>query len=110
MVGVLISVVYEPGDIILALPSMAVCAAVFWRRRVWLVGIAVLALVVPFAHLYSVDQVLKDIVGQRVALAVDGVAIVLAWLCLVATALRSPPGITDDNRISVEDEQSTERP
>ena len=75
---------------------MLVCAAVWWRHRSWLVGVAVLALTVPYLHLYALNQALMNIAGDRFASTVDGVAVLLAWLCLAVAALRSTPARTPD--------------
>nr|BFE50048.1 hypothetical protein GCM10017745_34750 [Saccharothrix mutabilis subsp. capreolus] len=70
------------------MPAMAAAAVVWWRRRRemrWL-GVAVVALVVPFAHLYFVDTVIREFGGVRASVTVDGVAVVLAWVALVVFA------------------------
>lgn len=110
MVGVVIAVVHEPGDVLLAVPALAVCAAVSWRRRDWLVGTAVLAITVPFAHLYSIDQVLIHLGGQRISSTLDGAAIILGWLFLIAASLRSRAQIEPSNRIDVVEAVSPGRP
>ncbi len=87
-VAVVVAVVHQPGDVLIAVPAMAAAAAVWWRRRQelrWL-GLAVAALLVPFAHLYFVDTVIREFVGVRSSVTVDGVAIVLAWVALVVFA------------------------
>ncbi|CAL9416534.1 hypothetical protein SUDANB95_01758 [Actinosynnema sp. ALI-1.44] len=86
--AVVVAVVHQPGDVLIAVPAMAAAAVVWWRRRRevrWL-GVAVVALVVPFAHLYFVDTVIREFGGVRAGVTVDGVAVVLAWVALVVFA------------------------
>jgi hypothetical protein len=99
MVGVIMALVHEPGDVLIAFPAMVLCVAVFRRHRDWLVGVALLGLMVPFVHLYFVDQVLSEVLGQRLATTVDGAAILCAWLSLCAAALRKPPVVAEDPRV-----------
>lgn len=93
--AVVVAVVHQPGDVLLAVPAMAFAAVVWWQRRRdhgWtLVGLAVAALAVPFAHLHAVDVVVRATLGDRAAVTVDGVAVVVAWLLLVAFAVRMAP-------------------
>ncbi|MEJ2854273.1 MULTISPECIES: glycosyltransferase 87 family protein [unclassified Saccharothrix] len=87
-VAVVVAVVHQPGDVIIAVPAMAAAAVVWWRRRHelrWL-GVAVVALLVPFAHLYFVDMVIRELGGVRASVTVDGVAVVVAWVALVGFA------------------------
>ncbi|XVV01117.1 hypothetical protein ACQPW3_27335 [Actinosynnema sp. CA-248983] len=89
-VAIVVAVVHQPGDVLIAVPAMAAAAAVWWRRRQelrWL-GFSVAALLVPFAHLYFVDTVIRELVGVRASVTVDGVAIVVAWVVLVLFARR----------------------
>jgi hypothetical protein len=54
--------------------------------------VAVLALAVPFAHLYIVDSTVTALFGTRAAVTLDGVAVVVAWVLLVVfSARRSSP-------------------
>ncbi|NUT91285.1 MAG: DUF2029 domain-containing protein [Saccharothrix sp.] len=88
-VAVVVAVVHQPGDVVIAVPALVAAAVVWWRRRHelrWL-GVAVLALVVPFAHLYFVDTVIRELGGVRASVTVDGVAVVVAWVVLVGFAL-----------------------
>jgi hypothetical protein len=90
--GVVAAVVHQPGDVLIALPAMVVAAAVWWRRRHesgWaLLAAAVIALSVPYAHLFVIDTAIRSVLGGRVAGTVDGVAVVLCWLLLVVLAVR----------------------
>lgn len=88
--AVVVAVVHQPGDVLIAVPAVVVAAALWWRRRGerdwrW-VGFAVLALAVPFAHLYLVDSAIRALFGGRAGVTVDGVAVVVAWALLVAFA------------------------
>ncbi|WP_409461653.1 glycosyltransferase 87 family protein [Amycolatopsis sp. GA6-003] len=82
--AVVVCVVHQPGDVLIAVPAMVAVAA---RRRphrdAALLG--VLALAVPFAHLHFVDSAVAAALGARAAVTLDGVAVVAAW-CLVAFA------------------------
>jgi hypothetical protein len=74
--AVVVCVVHQPGDVLIAVPAMAAVAALCRSEPG---GLAVLALAVPFAHLYTVDSALVSVFGDRAAVTVDGVAVVLAW-------------------------------
>ncbi|MFD1152286.1 glycosyltransferase 87 family protein [Saccharothrix hoggarensis] len=88
--AVVVAVVHQPGDVLIAVPSMAAVAVLWWRRRDRL-GWPLLLLLVPFAHLHFVNLAIRDVAGTRVDVTVDGVAVVAAWLLLVAfTAARRP--------------------
>ncbi|GAB2864792.1 glycosyltransferase family 87 protein [Lentzea nigeriaca] len=91
-VGAVVAMVHQPGDVLIAVPAMTAVAVVCWRcrkERDWLLtGFAVLALLVPFAHLYFVNSTIVGAFGQRVDVTVDGVAIVVAWVLLVLVAAR----------------------
>ncbi|KJK52329.1 hypothetical protein UK23_04180 [Lentzea aerocolonigenes] len=89
-VGAVVALVHQPGDVLIAVPAMAAVAVVCWRRRQdWqLLGAALLALVVPFVHLYFVNSAIVGLFGSRTDVTVDGVAIVVAWVLLVVTAAR----------------------
>ncbi|WP_244885565.1 glycosyltransferase 87 family protein [Amycolatopsis vancoresmycina] len=87
--AVVVCVVHQPGDVLIAVPAMAAVAALWWRRRAgpwW--GAGALALAVPFAHLYTVDTAITAALGARTAVTVDGVAVVLAWGLAVFAAAR----------------------
>ncbi|GHG12370.1 hypothetical protein GCM10017567_32260 [Amycolatopsis bullii] len=89
VLAVVVCVVHQPGDVLIAVPAMAVVAALWWRRRGepgWgAAGTAVLALAVPFAHLYTVDKLF----GPRTSVTVDGAAVVVAWVLAVVAARRA---------------------
>jgi hypothetical protein len=85
---VVVAMVHQPGDVLIAVPAMAALGIVCWRRRKerdWrLAGLATAALIVPFAHLYFLH--IAGVFGQRVDVTVDGVAVVVAWVLLVVAA------------------------
>ena len=85
--AVVVCVVHQPGDVLMAVPAMAAVAALWWRDR-GPGGLAVLALAVPFAHLYTVDSLVVATLGARAAVTVDGVAVVVAWGLVVSAAVR----------------------
>ncbi|MET9626280.1 glycosyltransferase 87 family protein [Lentzea sp. NPDC006480] len=89
-VGAVVALVHQPGDVLIAVPAMAAVAVVCWRRRKdWqLTGAALLALAVPFVHLYFVNSAIVGLFGSRTDVTVDGVAIVVAWVLLVVVAAR----------------------
>lgn len=91
-VGLVVAMVHQPGDALIAVPAMALAAVVCWQRRherSWrTVGFAVLALSIPFAHLDFVDTVIVAVLGHRAGVTVDGVALVAAWVLLVVFAVR----------------------
>jgi hypothetical protein len=89
-VGAVVALVHQPGDVLIAVPAMAAVAVVCWRRQKdWqLTGAALLALAVPFVHLYFVNSAVVGLFGSRVDVTVDGVAIVVAWVLLVVVAAR----------------------
>ncbi|GAB2777564.1 glycosyltransferase 87 family protein [Amycolatopsis magusensis] len=90
--AVVVCVVHQPGDILIAVPALALTAVVWWRRRRepgWgLLGVAVVASIVPFAHLHVFDVALVAVFGERAAVTVDGLAVVCAWLALAVFGLR----------------------
>ncbi|OLZ54771.1 hypothetical protein BS329_09360 [Amycolatopsis coloradensis] len=90
--AVVVCVVHQPGDVLITVPALAAVAALWWRNRSepgWgAVGFAVLALAVPFAHLYIVDSTVVSVLGTRAAVTVDGVAVVAAWCLLAVAAVR----------------------
>ncbi|WP_244210992.1 glycosyltransferase 87 family protein [Amycolatopsis kentuckyensis] len=89
VLAVVVCVVHQPGDVLIAVPAMAVVAALWWRHRGepgWgAAGTAVLALAVPFAHLYTVDRLF----GPRTSVTVDGAAVVVAWVLAVVAARKA---------------------
>ncbi|MGW4115948.1 glycosyltransferase 87 family protein [Actinosynnema sp. NPDC004786] len=89
-VAVVVAVVHQPGDVLIAVPSLVAVAALWWRcrgRGGWgLMGPALLLLAVPFAHLHFVGQAVRAVAGARVDVTVDGVAVVAAWALLVCFA------------------------
>lgn len=90
--GIVVALVHQPGDVLIAVPAMTALAVVCWRRRDethwrW-AGIATVLLAVPFAHLYFVDTAVKSLLGARASVTLDGVAVVAAWLVLVTFAVR----------------------
>jgi hypothetical protein len=89
-VAVVVAVVHQPGDVLLAVPAMALAAYLWWydRRGLWPVGLALAALAVPFAHLHVVDVVVRSAFGERGSVTIDGVAVVVAWFALVCFAMR----------------------
>ncbi|WP_158892224.1 glycosyltransferase family 87 protein [Amycolatopsis anabasis] len=90
--AVFTAIVHQPGDVLYAFPATVVAAAVWWRRRRdpgWTAfGLAVLALLVPYLHLYAADDAIRSVLGDRAAVTVDGVAVVLCWGLLAAFAVR----------------------
>jgi len=88
--AVVVAVVHQPGDVLIAVPAMALAAYTWWgsRRALWPVGLAVVALAVPFAHLHLVDVAVRSVLGERGSVTLDGVAVVVAWLALVFFAVR----------------------
>jgi hypothetical protein len=88
--AVVVAVVHQPGDVLIAVPAMTLAAYTWWsnRRELWPVGLAVAALAVPFAHLHVVDVAVRSALGERGSVTLDGVAVVVAWLALVFFAVR----------------------
>ncbi|WP_447007505.1 glycosyltransferase 87 family protein [Saccharothrix isguenensis] len=88
--AVVVAVVHQPGDVLIAVPSMVAVGVVWWRRpreRDWrLMWWSVVLLLVPFAHLHFVSSAIRDSLGARVDVTVDGVAVVAAWLLAVGFA------------------------
>ncbi|CCH33204.1 glycosyltransferase 87 family protein [Actinosynnema sp. NPDC047251] len=89
--AVVVAVVHQPGDVLIAVPALALVAVLWWRDRAPLLGVAVVALLVPFAHLHFVDTAVRSLMGERAAVTLDGVAIVVAWVALIAFARRRAP-------------------
>ncbi len=94
--AVVVCVVHQPGDVLIAVPAMAALAAVWWRHRRehgwWVAGIALTATAFPFLHLYAVDTAIVSAFGARVGVTVDGLALVVAWVLLVVFAARRRGG------------------
>jgi hypothetical protein len=88
--AVVVAVVHQPGDVLIAVPAMTLAAYTWWgdRRALWPVGVAVAAVAVPFAHLHVVDVGVRSVLGERGSVTLDGVAVVVAWLALVFFAVR----------------------
>lgn len=90
--GIVVALVHQPGDVLIAVPAVVALAVVAWRRRGdshwrW-AGVAALLVMVPFAHLYFVDTAVKGLLGARASVTLDGVALVAAWLVLAVFAVR----------------------
>ncbi|MEV0675598.1 glycosyltransferase 87 family protein [Actinosynnema sp. NPDC050436] len=86
--AVVVAVVHQPGDVLIAVPALALVAVRWWRDRDPLLGVAVAALLVPFAHLHFVDGGVRSLLGERAAVTLDGVAVVVAWVALAVCARR----------------------
>ncbi|OKI15526.1 hypothetical protein A6A25_13585 [Saccharothrix sp. CB00851] len=81
--AVVAAMVHQPGDVLIAVPSLVAVGVVWWQRRCerdWRLGLSVLLLLVPFAHLHFVSQAIRAVAGARVDVTVDGVAVVAAWV------------------------------
>ncbi|MBB5957082.1 hypothetical protein FHS29_003675 [Saccharothrix tamanrassetensis] len=87
-VAVVVAVVHQPGDVLIAVPALVVVAALWWRNRLPCLGVAVVALVFPFAHLHFVDTAIRGLMGPLASVTVDGIAVVVAWTALVMFARR----------------------
>ncbi|SEQ80401.1 Protein of unknown function [Lentzea xinjiangensis] len=90
--GIVVALVHQPGDVLIAVPALVALAVLCWRRRAeahwrW-AGCAVLLLAVPFAHLHFVDTAVRSLFGARASVTLDGLAVVAAWLVLVVFAVR----------------------
>jgi len=94
--AVVVCVVHQPGDVLIAVPAMAALAAVWWRRRRepgwWVAGLALTATAFPFLHLHAVDTAIVSAFGPRVGVTADGLAVVAAWVLLVVFAARRRGG------------------
>ncbi|WP_240157690.1 glycosyltransferase family 87 protein [Pseudonocardia broussonetiae] len=91
-VGVVVALVHQPGDVLIALPAAVGAAGWWWVRRhehgaARLVPVALLLMAVPHLHLYAVDVPVRAALGDRFAVTVDGVALVACWAVLVALAV-----------------------
>ncbi len=87
--AVVTAIVHQPGDVLIAVPSLVAVGVVWWRRgceRDWRLGLSVVLLLVPFAHLHFVSQAVRAVSGTRTDVTVDGVAVVAAWALAVAFA------------------------
>ncbi|WP_313887906.1 glycosyltransferase 87 family protein [Lentzea alba] len=90
--GIVVALVHQPGDVLIAVPALTALAVKTYRRRNekhwrW-AGAATLLLLVPFAHLYFVDTAVKTLLSARAAVTLDGVAVVAAWLVLAVFAAK----------------------
>lgn len=90
--GIVVALVHQPGDVLIAVPALVMLVAQCRRRRLeglwrWAAGAALL-LVVPFAHLYFVDTAVRNLFGARASVTLDGLAVVTAWAVLVFFAVR----------------------
>ncbi|MFC6091807.1 glycosyltransferase 87 family protein [Saccharothrix lopnurensis] len=94
--AVAVAVVHQPGDVLIAVPALVAVAVVWWprrRERAWRpVGLVLLLVAVPFAHLHFVGLAVRDVLGARADVTLDGVAVVLAWALLVAFASKARCG------------------
>ncbi|PSL56155.1 uncharacterized protein DUF2029 [Saccharothrix carnea] len=81
--AVVAAMVHQPGDVLIAVPSLVAVGVVWWQRRCerdWRLGLAALLLLIPFAHLHFISQAVRAVSGARVDVTVDGVAVVVAWV------------------------------
>ncbi|MER5265941.1 glycosyltransferase 87 family protein [Actinosynnema sp. NPDC002837] len=81
--AVVAAMVHQPGDVLIAVPSLVAVGVVLWRGRCerdWRLGLSVVLLLVPFAHLHFVSLAIRAVTGARVDVTVDGVAVVVAWV------------------------------
>ncbi|SDP40966.1 glycosyltransferase family 87 protein [Lentzea jiangxiensis] len=90
--GIVVALVHQPGDVLIAVPAMTAMAVLCWRHRRdghwrW-AAVATLLAVVPFAHLYFLDTVVRSLLGARASVTLDGAALVAAWVVLVVFAVR----------------------
>jgi glycosyl transferase family 87 len=94
--AVVVCVVHQPGDVLIAVPAVAALGAVWWRRRRepgwWVAGLVLTATAFPFLHLHAVDTAVVSAFGPRVGVTVDGLALVTAWVLLVVFAARRRGG------------------
>ncbi len=86
--AVVVAVVHQPGDVLIAVPALALVAVRWWRDRTTLTGIVVVATLIPFAHLHFVDSVIREFLGNRASVTLDGLALVVAWAALALAARR----------------------
>ena len=87
--AVVAAIVHQPGDVLIAVPSLVAVGVAWWRRRCerdWRLGASLLLVLVPFAHLHFVSQAIRAATDARVDVTVDGVAVVAAWALAVAFA------------------------
>lgn len=95
--AVVTAIVHQPGDLLVTFPA-TVAAAGLWVALGNRTGAAVsrpllgasIALVsVPYLHVHQVDDVVTTVLGLGVADAMDGVAIVAAWVVVLILAVRA---------------------
>jgi hypothetical protein len=87
--AVVAAIVHQPGDVLIAVPSLLAVGVVWWRRRCerdWRLGLSLLLVLVPFAHLHFAGLAIRAVTGARVDVTVDGVAVVAAWALAAAFA------------------------
>ncbi|MFD7658030.1 glycosyltransferase 87 family protein [Actinosynnema sp. NPDC059797] len=96
--AVVVAVVHQPGDVLIAVPALVAVAVAWWPRRrergLWPVGAVLLLAAVPFAHLHFVSLAVRDVLGARADVTLDGVALVLAWALMAAFAAGAVRGRT----------------
>ncbi|MCG8923260.1 glycosyltransferase family 87 protein [Lentzea sp. CC55] len=90
--GIVVALVHQPGDVLIAVPAMTAMAVLCWRHRRdghwrWAAAATLLA-VVPFAHLHFLDTAVRSLLGARASVTLDGAALVAAWVVLVVFAVR----------------------
>jgi hypothetical protein len=89
--AVVVALVHQPGDVLIALPAAAGAAGWWWvhrgERGAVLVPVALGLMAVPYAHLFVIDSAIRSAFGERVAVTVDGAALVACWALLVAFAV-----------------------
>ncbi|MBW4721955.1 glycosyltransferase 87 family protein [Saccharothrix obliqua] len=86
--AVVVCVVHQPGDVLIAVPALVCAAVAWWRDRDPLLGVAVGAALVPFVHLHFADTALRALLGGRASVTADGVAVVVAWAAIALHARR----------------------
>ncbi|MEU4804218.1 glycosyltransferase family 87 protein [Actinosynnema sp. NPDC023587] len=91
--AVVVAVVHQPGDVLIAVPALAMVAVRWWRDRTPSLGVALVAALIPFAHLHFVDDAVRSSLGERASVTLDGAAIVVAWVVLVVVARRHAPAV-----------------
>ena len=81
--AVVAAMVHQPGDVLIAVPSLVGVGVWWWRGRCerdWRLVSSVVLLLVPFAHLHFVSLAIREVTSARVDVTVDGVAVVVAWV------------------------------
>lgn len=95
-VAVVTAIVHQPGDLLVTFPA-TVAAAGLWvalgnRTRAAvsrpLLGASIALISVPYLHVHQVDDVVTTVLGAGTAGAMDGVAIVTAWVVVLILAVR----------------------